>query len=103
VSGWHPTIARSILENWGMPEPIAVAVENQDGVVDDGTNDLSHLTLMTRLLSAAKLNDILENEPDTAQPGWKELLVDVRLNGESFSELLERGRDRIADISHTIG
>ncbi len=103
VSGWHPTVARAILENWGISEPIAVAVENQDGVVDDGTNDLSHLTLLTRLLSSAKLSDILQHEPDTAEPGWEALLVDVRLNGESFRELLERGQEKIEAISHTIG
>lgn len=103
VSGWHPTIARAILENWGMPASIAEAVENQDGVVDDDTGDLSHLTLLTRLLSASKLNDILKNAPESAQPGWKALLVDVRLNGEPFSELLERGREKTESVSLTIG
>lgn len=102
VSGWRPTISRAILENWGMPESIAEAVENQDGVVDDDIGDLSNLTLLTRLLSAVKLSDILQNEPDRAQPGWEALLVDVRINGESFSELLERGRDKIEIISQTI-
>ena len=103
VSGWHATIARAILENWGMPGAIAEAVENQDAVVDDDRGDLSHLTLLTRLLSGAKLNDIVQHEPANAQPGWEALLVDVRLNGESFSELLERSRDRIEIISQTIG
>lgn len=102
VSGWHATIARSILENWGMPESIAEAVENQDGIVDDDTNDLSHLTLLTRLLSGAKLCDTLEHEPAVAQPGWGSLLTDVRLNGESFSELLERSREKIAAVSNVI-
>ncbi len=103
VSGWHPTIARAILENWGMPESIADAVENQDGVVDDGTSDLSHLTLLTRLLSASKLSDTLQHEPDTAKPGWEALLADVRLNGQSFNEILEHGREKIEIISQTIG
>ncbi len=102
VSGWHATIARSILENWGMPTSIAEAVENQDGIVDDDTNDLSHLTLLTRLLSGAKLSDTLEHEPAVAQSGWAALLTDVRLNGESFSELLERSRDKIAAVSNVI-
>jgi len=102
VSGWHATIARSILENWGMSEAIAVAVENQDGIVDDDTNDLSHLTLLTRLLSGAKLSDILQHELAAVQPGWETLLTDVRLNGESFSELLERSREKIAAVSHVI-
>lgn len=103
VAGWHPTIARAILENWGMPATIADAIENQDGVVDDDTGDLSQLTLLTRLLSASKLDDMLQNEPATVQPGWKELLVDVRLNGEPFTELLERGREKIEAVSNTIG
>ena len=102
VAGWHATIARSILENWGLPEVIAEAVENQDSVVDDDTGDLSHLTLLTRLLSGAKLSDLLQNEPTRVQPGWDALLVDVRLNGESFSELLERSSEKIADVSQTI-
>jgi len=103
VTGWHPTIARSILENWGMSSSIADAVENQDGVVDDGSADLSHLTLLTRLLSAAKLSDMLRNEPETVQPGWEALLADVRLNGESFNDLLERGGEKIEVVSQTIG
>jgi HD-like signal output (HDOD) protein len=103
VSGWHPTIARSILENWDMPESIAVAVENQDGVMDNSDGDLSELTLLTRLLSASKLYDILKNEPDRAQPGWKELLIGVRLSGESFGELIERGREKMEAVSQTIG
>lgn len=102
VCGWHPTIARAILENWGMPESIADAVENQDQVVDDDTGDLSNLTLQARLLSAAKLADMLVSEPELAQPGWEALLVDVRLNGKSFNDLLEQGREKIEAISQTI-
>ena len=102
VGGWHPTIARAILENWGMPESIADAVENQDQIVDDEAGDLSNLHLPARLLSAAKLADMLKNEPDQAKPEWAALLVDVRLNGKAFNELLEQGREKIEAISHTI-
>jgi HD-like signal output (HDOD) protein len=103
VSGWHPTIARAILENWGMPTLIAEAVENQDSLVDDATANPSHLTLLTQLLSAAKFSDILQNEPEKAQPEWMELLDEATLNGESFIELLERGREKIEAIMQTIG
>jgi len=100
VASWHPTIARAILESWGMPAAIADAVENQDGVIDSDSGDLPELT---RLLSATKLSDTLQNEPDIALPGWEELLVDVRWSGESFPELLERGREKIAVVAQTIG
>ncbi|MDH3977200.1 MAG: HDOD domain-containing protein [Gammaproteobacteria bacterium] len=102
IIGWHPTITRAILENWKMPESIAEAAENQDAVFDEGTSELTSLPMLTRLLSAAKLYDMVENEPQLLQPGWKELLVDVRLNGYSFTELLEAGREKIATVSQSM-
>lgn len=102
VSGWHATIARAILENWGLPVSIADAVENQDAIVDEEAGDFLNLTLLTRLVSAAKLSDTVQNESAIAQPGWAALLVDVRINGVSFAELLERGREKIESVSGTI-
>ncbi len=102
VAGWHTTIARAILENWGLPASIADAVENQDGIIDEESGDFLNMTLLARLLSAAKLSDTIQNEPAVAQPGWAALLVDVRMNGVSFAELLERGRDKIEVVSNTI-
>ncbi len=102
VAGWHPTICRAILENWDMPEVITAAVEHQDVIVDGEDDDATEQPSLTRLLSAAKLGDTLQNEPDRAQEGWGELLTDAKINGELYSDLLERSREKIEMISQTI-
>jgi HD-like signal output (HDOD) protein len=58
IADWHPAIARAILENWGMPEQLAEAVENQDGLREGDPGDLSPLS---RLLAAAKLYQLRNN------------------------------------------
>jgi len=102
VSGWHPTIARAILDTWGMPEKIAEAVENQDVLFIDDDADITSMSLLTRLLSASKLHDIVSNEPDEALPGWKEKLAEIRLSGDSFTDLMSRAQAHIDSVSQTI-
>lgn len=103
ASGWHPTIARAILENWGMSEKIAEAVENQDVLFLEDDVDATSLSLLTRLLSAAKLHDIVTHEQDEAQPGWNEKLAGIRLSGESFTDLQARAQNDIDAVSQSIG
>lgn len=102
VASWHPTICRAILENWNIPKVIAEAVEHQNAIVDGEDKDLIHPPSLTLLLSASKLSDTLQNEPDLVQAGWGELLVDVKINNELFNDLLKRSQERIEVISQTI-
>ena len=102
VAGWHPVIARAILENWGISECIATAVENQDALIEEEPDYLAQMSLLTRLLSASKYNDLLHKEPDSALPEWANLLAGLKLNGEPFSELFERGQEKIETISQMI-
>jgi HD-like signal output (HDOD) protein len=102
ISGWHPVIARAILDNWGMSKKIAEAVENQDVLYAIDNVDVPSLSLLTRLLSACKLSDMLANEVDAVEPGWESKLADIRLSGELFTDLLERAGDQIASLAKSI-
>ena len=102
VTTWHPTICKAILENWDMPEVITSAVEHQDSIVDGEDNNETTSPSLTSLLSAAKLSDALQNEPDLVQEGWNDLLVETKINGELFSDLMGRSREKIELIAQTI-
>lgn len=95
VSGWHPNVARAIIDNWGMPEHVGEAVENQDALADGDTTGLS---MMSRLLAAAKLYDGLPEGGDAAA---EPLLGTVKLAGASFADLAAQCSEEIASFRQT--
>jgi HD-like signal output (HDOD) protein len=56
VDGWHSSIAKAILESWGLPEAMQAAVEQQDHeeVELDGAVSLTDILISAKLLSAGK-------------------------------------------------
>ena len=93
TANWHPTIARSFVESWGMPAHVGTAVEQQDGVA---SGDAEHMDLFPRLISAAKLYDSLEEASNGAAPKVEEMLSKVLLSGSSFMDLAAANQDAIA-------
>jgi len=100
VSGWHPTIARAIMENWGMPEHVAVAAESQDALEED---DGYGLDLLVRVLAAAKLYDELtDDHPERRKIEKKLAAVALTKETGSFIDTAVRCQDEILDIRMTI-
>lgn len=57
VASWHATIAKAILESWGLPEALQEAVERQDDLEIELEGDVT----LTDVLVAAKV--LARNEP----------------------------------------
>jgi HD-like signal output (HDOD) protein len=102
ISGWHPTIARAIIENWGMPDHVAEAAENQDVLLKDDAEEAS-LSLLSRLLSAAKLQDSLAQQGQADGSETETILAGVRLSGTSFTDLVTQYQTDIDALRASIG
>lgn len=100
VRSWHPTIARAFVESWGMNEDIGLAVENQDAVARDDTDDI---TMLTRLVSCAKLYDGLQKMKNGAGSAIASKLDRIYLGGRRFSELVEANLERIEAVRQALG
>ena len=85
ANDWHPTIARAIVENWGIAQHIGEATECQDAFEQD---DTSNLSLHARLLSSAKLYDRLCNESNGGNASIEKTLAGIKLSGTPFMELV---------------
>ncbi len=98
VASWQPVITRAILENWGIPEHIAIATEQQDTFFDPDA-DTSELTPLAKVLSAAKLYSTLENEADAnVTREIEDILGSILLPEESFIDLVGSCQDAIQSI-----
>ena len=97
---WHPTIARAFVESWGMPAHLGDAVENQDAVA---SGEFESLSLICRLVSAAKLYDSLREARGSAGAKIEELLGNVQLSGRGFLDVAQENAERIADVGAAIG
>jgi len=89
MNDWHATIARTILEHWKIPARVADAVENQNAIFETESRDLSPLT---RILCGAKLHCRLRRPKARPEPDAEAALAKVRLNGQSFDELVKAAR-----------
>jgi HD-like signal output (HDOD) protein len=86
LNEWHATIARTILDHWTIPTRIAEAVENQNAIFDA---DNSELSMLTRILCAAKLHFRIRKPGAPPEPEAEAALAKVRINGQSFDDLVK--------------
>ncbi|MBN8281278.1 MAG: HDOD domain-containing protein [Gammaproteobacteria bacterium] len=98
IADWHPTIARAILENWGMPATLAAAVETQDGLKD---GNAAEMPLLSRLLAAAKLYQVVMNGGDDAAAA-RELLGPVRFGTTPFLDMIGPAAKDIEAVTRVI-
>ncbi len=99
LADWHPTIARAILENWGMPPYLVEAVENQNRLGDGNAGDLP---LLSRLLAAAtRYHLVLENAAGADEA--RQQLEGVRFGTESFLTMMAAAQDDIESVRRVIG
>ncbi len=99
IADWHPTIARAILENWGMPAHLAEAVESQDGLREGNTADLPPLS---RLLAAAKLYQMIMQDADGAEDA-RITLENVRFGALPFLAMMDSAKNDIEAMVRVIG
>jgi HD-like signal output (HDOD) protein len=89
LNEWHATIGRTILDHWKIPTRVAEAVENQNAIFDADNRDL---TPLTRILCAAKLYYRIRKPNAPAEPAAEEALARIRLNGQTFEDLVKASR-----------
>ncbi len=101
AADWHPTVAKAFVEAWGMPEHVAEAIESQDAVA---RNELEAASQLTRLLSAAKLYNTLQEltDDDEYAQEARQRLEELYVSGEQFMNLVAAHEQEIADVRQTI-
>lgn len=99
IADWHPTIARAILENWGMPATLAEAVETQDGIRD---GDPAGMPLLSRLLAAAKLYQVVLQGAEGAEDA-RAILDAVRFGTVPFLDMIVPAGKDIEAVRRVIG
>ncbi|MCB1597571.1 MAG: HDOD domain-containing protein [Gammaproteobacteria bacterium] len=99
IADWTPTIARAILENWRVPEHLTDAVEHQDAL---GREDPGELSLLARLLAAAKLYQQMQT-PQGDHTQAQAVLANVKFGAQPFLEMTQSARDEIEAVRRVIG
>lgn len=100
---WHPTIARAIIESWGISEAVGIAAELQDTLADDEPK-LEDLSNLSRMLSAAKLYNSL-NAPTRQNLDTNKIegvLTGTTVGGKPFMELAAESREDIDAVRQSI-
>lgn len=100
ISDWHPTIARAIVENWGMSAMLAEAVESQDFLLGDEAAAVATLSPLARLLAASKL--WRSSEGGQKNPASLKAMELVRIGNRSFVEVVTAASDEIEKVSQAI-
>lgn len=97
ISGWHPTIARIILEHWLLPESLALAVEKQDAL-----DEVGEIPLLPRLLAASKVYRAALAAGEHESPAVVQQLAPVSLGQAPFLSVASKLHDEIAAVSRLI-
>jgi HD-like signal output (HDOD) protein len=92
VGDWHATIGNAILESWGIPETIRVAVAQQDEIATefDGGVSLAEVLIVAKLLGGER------DRSDLALLGCPAL---KRLAGGNVEEMLDGIESRAEEIA----
>ena len=99
IADWHPTIARAILENWGMPAHLGEAVESQDGLRE---GDPSELPLLSRGLASSKLYQVILQNGEGADDA-RITLGNVRFGNQPYLDLIGAAHADIEAVGKVIG
>lgn len=102
VNDWHPTIARAIIESWGISEGVGVAAEHQDILLED--EDIEGLSILSRIVAAGKLYNLVSAKSHAGLDEQKigAILTKTMINGTSFSDLVAERREDIDKIRTSI-
>lgn len=101
VQDWHTGVGRAIIESWGFPESIAVAVDEHE-ILDrehQGNADLGDVILVANLLSRI-------GEPrDTAPPPFNEIdaCKKLKLNEQSCVGVVKDAEEEVRSMTLALG
>jgi len=97
VAEWHPTIARAIIDSWGISQTIGEAAENQDTLL---LEDNSELSILSRIVAAGKLYNLLQEagHGGLEKERIERIVTETVINGVSFMELLDQHKEEIDKI-----
>lgn len=102
VREWHPTIARAIVESWGMSADLGDAIQNQDALSGTDPADGAALPPLTRLLSASKLYRQLLQARDVEREALNASLAAATFDGQSLVEILASAREEMENVRRAI-
>ena len=101
VRDWHSSIAKAILENWGMNEEIVAAVESYEDLERDhkGPSDLTDVLTVANLL--ASFHDF----PDSIELNMQGVKACSRmsLTKESAETILKESAEEVASLRGALG
>ncbi len=100
LNEWHATIARTIMDHWKIPTRVAEAVEGQNAIFD---TDNAELAPLTRILCGAKLHYRLRKAGAPPEPQAEEALARIRIDGQSFEELVKAAQADAEAIRAAMG
>lgn len=102
IRDWHPTIARAILESWGMSAELGDAIQYQDALSDPDHADGAVLPPLTHLLSAAKLYHQPLQAPDADREALDAKLAAAAFDGRSLVDILASAREEMENVRQAI-
>ncbi len=94
MQDWHPGVGRAIVEAWGFPEPIAVAVDEHEVLERDhaGRADVADIVLVANLLASRGEGAQADLPAMASIPACMKLKIDeqlgMRVLAESEQEIL---------------
>jgi HD-like signal output (HDOD) protein len=101
VSGWHASIGKAILENWGFTEQMAEAVGEQN------ERDRKHRhepDLTDVVVAAVALGEVLKMpEPRSIDPNEVASLVALRLTPEECLKVLKHAEYQLGSLQEALG
>ena len=96
LSAWHTGVGRAIVELWGFPEPIAMAVDEHEELARSASTaiDLADVVLVANLLSHRGEPRYEEKPPVEQIPAFRRLNLDT----ERCTRFVERTRSVVDSI-----
>lgn len=101
MQDWHPGVGRAIVESWGFPEAIAVAVDEHE-VLDrehPGRADVADVVLVANLLASRDGNVATAIADMAAIPACQKLKIDEQVG----MRVLAESEEEIRSMSQALG
>jgi len=101
VQDWQPVLGKAILDSWGVPARIGLAVASQDDLLGVQAPDADPVA---RLLSAAKMRYRLAREPRLRdeRPGLDELMRSLQIGTGNFLDLVASSHNDIEEMQQLL-
>lgn len=98
---WHAGVGRAIVDAWGFPESVAIAVDEHADLERDPSRrpDLTDVVLVANVLANRGNPDHPEPPPFTQIPAFRKLGLDVR----ACADLITESEDELRSMASALG